>query len=238
MAQEPLHQTKTCTKCGAEKPATAEFFHKRGAGLKMPCKPCRSATRRATYAANPEREKASNAAWAAANPDRAKDRQRKWRAANPGREASLHRQWYASNSERVADNGRNWRSANPEKAAKIAREYTARRRRNDPQFRLQRAVSRAVNKCLNGDKGSRHTFDLLGYDAAALKAHLERGFQRGMTWENYGSAWHVDHCLAQSSFTFRTASDAEFRACWALSNLRPLWAVDNMKKSNRRVYLI
>lgn len=79
---------------------------------------------------------------------------------------------------------------------------------------------------------------MLGYSAEDLKAHLERGFTSGMTWENYGSAWHVDHCVPQSSFKFQAASDSEFQACWALSNLRPLYALDNMRKSNKRVYLI
>ena len=53
-----------------------------------------------------------------------------------------------------------------------------------------------------------------------------------MSWDNYGE-WHIDHILPDSSFYYVSTEDDEFKKCWALSNLQPLWAIDNLKKSNK-----
>ena len=37
------------------------------------------------------------------------------------------------------------------------------------------------------------TFDLLGCNITQFIKHLESQFKPGMTWENYGKVWHVDH---------------------------------------------
>jgi hypothetical protein len=53
-----------------------------------------------------------------------------------------------------------------------------------------------------------------------------------MTWENYGE-WHVDHIKPISSFTFETCEDEEFKICWSLDNLQPMWGIENIKKGNK-----
>lgn len=50
--------------------------------------------------------------------------------------------------------------------------------------------------------------------------------------------WHIDHIRPKSSFTYTSEDDAEFRDCWSLTNLRPLWAKDNVKKSNSADFLV
>ena len=72
---------------------------------------------------------------------------------------------------------------------------------------------------------------MLGYTSAALIEHLTRHLMPGMTWDNYGTIWHVDHIRPVSSFLM----PEQVRECWALSNLRPLWARDNLVKGNRFV---
>ena len=39
--------------------------------------------------------------------------------------------------------------------------------------------------------------------------------------------------IPKSAFNFETAEDADFKKCWALENLQPLWAKDNLRKSNK-----
>jgi hypothetical protein len=62
--------------------------------------------------------------------------------------------------------------------------------------------------------------------------HLESLFQEGMTWENYGE-WHIDHRIPKSWFNFATINDPEFIKCWDLSNLKPMWASENIAKGNK-----
>ena len=64
-----------------------------------------------------------------------------------------------------------------------------------------------------------------------LKEHLESQFTEGMSWENR-SEWHIDHIIPQSKFKFDSLTHPNFLKCWDLSNLQPLWAVDNMRKGN------
>jgi hypothetical protein len=54
-----------------------------------------------------------------------------------------------------------------------------------------------------------------------------------MSWENYGK-WHVDHIRPKASFHYTNPDDEEFKQCWALRNLRPLWGKENSAKKDKR----
>ncbi len=58
--------------------------------------------------------------------------------------------------------------------------------------------------------------------------HLEAQFIPGMTWSNYGR-WHIDHRKPILEFEFKSYRDPAFQECWALANLRPLWAAENIR---------
>jgi len=68
---------------------------------------------------------------------------------------------------------------------------------------------------------------ILGYSAKDLCAHIESQFEPGMSWQNRG-AWHIDHIKSVSSFFNEGITDPKIIN--ALSNLRPLWAQDNLNK--------
>lgn len=78
----------------------------------------------------------------------------------------------------------------------------------------------------------------LPYNEEQLARHLQRQFLEGMSWGNYGGSWHIDHIVPMSYFSFSSPTDREFQACWALANLRPLWAGDNTAKRDRRLHLL
>jgi len=95
----------------------------------------------------------------------------------------------------------------------------------------------AIRRVLNGGKRGRKWESLVDYTLSDLMTHLERQFVRGMTWGNRGS-WHIDHIVPLDSFAFDSAEHDDFRAAWAMNNLRPLWARDNIRKSNTRTHLL
>lgn len=95
--------------------------------------------------------------------------------------------------------------------------------------RLNRSMAGQMWAALKGKKAGRKWESLAGYTCDDLMRHLKALFQPGMTWENYGD-WHVDHIRPQSSFSYADANDPEFRECWALANLQPLWELDNLRK--------
>ena len=92
-------------------------------------------------------------------------------------------------------------------------------------------------RSLSNQKAGRKWEALVGYTLSDLMQHLERQFTAGMTWENRGE-WHVDHIRPLCSFEFQTPDCPQFREAWALTNLRPLWAKDNLTKSGRQVLLL
>jgi hypothetical protein len=52
-----------------------------------------------------------------------------------------------------------------------------------------------------------------------------------MTWENWSvNGWHIDHIKPLSSFDL-TDTEQLKEAC-SYNNLQPLWAKDNLKKSD------
>jgi len=110
------------------------------------------------------------------------------------------------------------------------------KRRADPMVRLRDQMGRQIWRCLRGTKGASFV-EHVDWTVAELRAHLERQFLRGMTWGNYGE-WHVDHIIPISSFTITGPDDPELRRAWALTNLRPLWALDNISKGAKRLTLL
>lgn len=124
-----------------------------------------------------------------------------------------------------------WRAENIEKWREYSRDYIHNRRERDVVFALHDRISTALYSQLKKNKNYKGVFDILGYSAEELKAHLESQFTGGMSWENMGE-WHIDHIIPKSFFVFAGTNDTEFRMCWRLENLQPLWAKDNLQKSN------
>jgi hypothetical protein len=111
------------------------------------------------------------------------------------------------------------------------------RRASDPGFVTHKRVSARVREWLGTKRGGKRTFDLLGYTLPELKAHLERQFAKGMGWHNTDE-WHIDHIIPLAEFRVSGPDDPELRRAWALPNLRPLWARDNLQKRDKRTHLI
>ena len=54
-----------------------------------------------------------------------------------------------------------------------------------------------------------------------------------MTWNNYGlRGWHIDHIRPCNSFKDFSKIETQ-RECFNYRNLQPLWACDNLLKSDK-----
>lgn len=144
--------------------------------------------------------------------------------------------WYAENSDRAAATNSAWRSRNMEKVRSYSKARAMREKAGMPQCIFKRRIRTAVGRSLRGRRPV-GAFRYLPFGFEELMAHLERQFVRGMSWENYGE-WHVDHVVPLAQFGDMAIGTASFQRAWALTNLRPLWAKDNLRKKDKRLFLI
>ena len=105
----------------------------------------------------------------------------------------------------------------------------------NPKFKLNKRIATAIWFALKGKKAGRCWETLVGYILQDLIQHLEKQFDDKMSWQNYGSYWHIDHRTPKSWFKYETAEDEEFKKCWALANLQPMEARENMSKGNKNM---
>lgn len=224
MAEKAVaHILRKCTRCLEDKPATAEFFHphKMGKyGLHSLCRPC----------------KKEDDAHRRNRPDQ-KARQQSWRDANREKVNAYNKQYRDegySSTEHVAS----WRAKNLEHARATCRERQRHRRATDIKYRLKGRMSARLHDMLKGKAGKRSE-DLLGYTMDELKQHIERQFTKGMSWDKVRrGVIEIDHIIPVREFNITSYDDPDFAMCWALSNLRPMWAKDNRSKNGKRTHLI
>jgi hypothetical protein len=215
------------------------------------------ASRQAAALEHPDRAAQATAAYRLRHPDRVRAeraKRREARKADPEKHRARDRELYLARRDEINERKSKWRAANIEKVraysarskaanpekTKAAAAEIMRRRRATPRGKLENAIRAAVYvELVPGSKRGRKTFELLGYTVDELRIHLERQFLPGMSWANYGMhGWHIDHCLPLASFKYETPDDPEFKAAWALTNLRPLWAMENRSKGAKRLLLI
>ncbi len=238
--------TKTCSKCGEEKPLR-EFYHP---GAR--CKQCVRAIARAWTAANKEKKAETDRAYRALKGDELVIKNREWRHKNPDKVRGYTKKWEEANPEVAAESSKRkyakYRDANrdamnakdkarrandPDGAAKRQRQNA--KRYEDPMYRVNATIRAGINKSVRpGAKAGRGSFDLLGYSLDDLKSHIEAQFESWMTWDNHGvDTWHIDHIRPLASFSYDTPDHPDFKIAWALSNLRPLSAKDNLTKHTK-----
>lgn len=185
--------------------------------------------------ANPEKDREAKRKYAKKfydeNPETALERGRNWRKENRDENNKRRREKRAANSEEERQKDRKWREENPEKI-KATQKKSYIKTRKKPSAQVNAAMAAGIRISIHkGSKAGRKWEKLVGYTAADLMAHLEKHFNHGMSWENYGrGGWHIDHKIPKSAFNFQTPEDLDFQRCWALENLQPLWEIDNIIK--------
>ena len=147
--------------------------------------------------------------------------------------------WYLNNKERLKiykkkynqnhkEEMRKWRNSHKKERNKWHRE----RRKKDLNFKISNNLRGRTNSALKQNSKSQSTISLIGCDFEYLAYYLQKQFKKGMNWDNYGRrGWHIDHIIPCSSFDLSKKSEQQ--KCFHYSNLQPLWAWENMKKSNK-----
>lgn len=200
---------KICSKCNVFK--HKESFVKdrsKYSGYYSSCKDCNAARRKKYYMNNRKRliqqvvEKTRNCPKATA-------RKRKYARSEKGK--AVMSAWRAANREEL-------------NRAEISRIN------NNPELKLVTAQRKRISKLLSTKGKSKRTLEYLGCTGVELKQHIEKMFCDNMSWDNYGSYWHVDHIKPCSAFDL--SKEDERVACFHYTNLQPLEKHENLRKGS------
>jgi hypothetical protein len=101
---------------------------------------------------------------------------------------------------------------------------------NDINYKIRILLRGRFQKAVSRNSKQTSVLNLIGCTIEELKIYISKKFLVDMSWENYGK-WHIDHIKPCSSFDLTKLSEQQ--KCFHYSNLQPLWAKDNIKKSNK-----
>ena len=123
-----------------------------------------------------------------------------------------------------------WRKENKESIKKWSREYYKKRCESDTMFKMIQSVRNNIRITISTKKWTKKskTYQYLGCDWITFKEHIESKFTEGMSWDNHGE-WHYDHYYPISL----VKEEKDLMILNHYTNFRPLWAKDNLEKSNK-----
>ena len=166
------------------------------------------------------------------------------RAAVKSKKQQYDQEYRSTNKEKLLQQQRVYGRINSDKIRVYKKQYVKRKRADDPIFRLRSYVSKSIAIAikLSGSQKDGSCSQHLPFSMDELKEHLEKQFKSWMTWDNHGKynsktwddndlstwVWQIDHIAPQSDLPYTSMEDDNFKKCWALENLRPLSAKQNL----------
>ena len=192
---------KICDCCGENLDIELFYLNKNcKEGRERKCKNCRNSASAKNYEKNRERLKSVRHEWYEKN-----------------------KNWYLPHTAEYAKSHVVERRETINKWAKI-------QRATNLNYKLKNNYrSRIVNAIRKSSKSAR-TQELIGCTISFLKSYLESQFDSKMSWENYGSYWHIDHIIPCDFFDF-SIPEHQFK-CFNYTNTRPLEAKENIRKQH------
>ena len=173
---------------------------------------------------------------------------REYRLKNKEKVSEYNKKYRIKNKDMIAARMLKWREKNKERINAEAKTPKAKKRRRwldsvkrkNPTFHLIAMLRRRIHHMLGGRKAGNKTLStlqLLGVkDMETVWKHLEKHFKPGMTRKNNTvHGWHIDHHISINYFkkNFNFMDLEVQKKCFHYTNLRPLWAKDNLKKGGQ-----
>jgi hypothetical protein len=199
--------------------------------------------------------------WREENKERVREYGRLYYLKNKEEIISRSNKWKEENREQHLANKKKYTAKTVEKRKEYRKEYNQRpeaitvrkkwqdgyrktrnenrnkRYKEDAAYKLQRNISKTILDVLKKQGTSKFgnsVLNYLPYTMKELREHIENQWVEGMSWENHSNTgWHIDHIMPQSKLIYDSMEHPNFLKCWSLNNLQPMWADENIRKSNK-----
>ena len=207
---------KTCIICGETKPYS-EFTKCKSCnnGVRGECSKCFSKKSLDSYYKHREDRNQRRRESYTGTTEEIRIRQKEWANNNPEKMKIYQERKYKKHRDKIIQNAMKWNRMKLD---------------TDILFKLKALLRSRLYAFLKnkGFKKPSSTTEIVGCSQEFLREHLEQKFVEGMSWENQGE-WHIDHIVPLS--TAETEEDV-YKLCH-YTNLQPLWAKDNLIKSDK-----
>ena len=209
---------KKCTKCKLDKEITEFSKDKtRKDGLFSSCKECHKEYRKENKDKINKYQKEYQKEYRKENKNKIKEYYKK--------NKEHKKEYYKKNKDKIIERKKEYQKENKDKINKRQKN----RRLSDPLFKMKCNLRTRTSQAFKhkGYSKKTKTQEMLGVDWEIAKKHIERQFTNGMNWSNQGD-WHIDHIIPLSSAN----TEERLKKLCHYTNLQPLWAVDNLIKSD------
>jgi len=157
---------------------------------------------------------------------------REYKRMNRDRCLEVRKEWMKRNRDRWIVLCRGYNSRHKTQIQESHRKYQLERRHRDLQFRLAGNLRARIGESLKKNHKNGSSVKDLGCSIEKFKDYIEKQWSLGMSWENYGkNGWHMDHIIPLASVNL--ANRTQFLKVCHYTNYQPLWASENIKKSNK-----
>jgi hypothetical protein len=147
------------------------------------------------------------------------------------------KKYYLNNKNELNLKSSEYYQNNKEKRNKYVREWSKHRYNTNTEYKTTKCIRSRITSALNAQLTGKYnsSFDLLGCDIEFYLKYLEAKFVKGMSWDNYGEQWHIDHIKPCASFDL--SNEEEQRKCFNYTNTQPLWKSDNLGKGSKLTFI-
>jgi hypothetical protein len=207
--------TKLCSKCQIDLPR--ESFSKdksRKDGLQRTCKNCYKL-------------------FVQANKDKIAFYRKCYRGIHKKENATYSKNYYQVHRKDILSYQKEYHESHKQKRALEEKK----RYQVDLQFRLTKNLRSRLTGALKKVHKTGSAVSDLGCSIEELRKHLESLFYsnpitgESMSWDNWSrDGWHIDHIKPLASFDL--ANPEQLKKACHYENLQPLWAEENLKKSD------
>ena len=194
---------------------------------------------------NKEHLKKENKKWRQKNKQYILEKNKIWKSKNHEKIKEMANTYYEKNKERLKPIRAKYREKTKDQQIELQKKWLEKNKTRKYATRKEWRKNKLKTDCmfiatekirnLTSDAFRRFslsklskTIEVLGCTFIEAKTHIEQQFSEGMSWKNHGD-WHIDHIIPLSS----AKNYEELVLLGKITNLQPLWAIDNLKKGSK-----